>query len=154
MTTLSLIGCSTKLQVEADRGNVQTVKELLDQGDQISETDFRGWTALHYAARAGQDTVVKLLLNKGADINAQGGKGETPLLMAAYNCHERVVRVILEKEADFAIKGKIDSGKYSGAWMTPLLIASGNRCDATIFRDLLNAGADPNEIEHQYGGAL
>ncbi len=34
--------------------------------------------------------------------------------------------------------------------MTPL-IASGNRCDAIILSDLLNAGADPGEIEYKYG---
>ncbi|GJL68219.1 MAG: hypothetical protein NPIRA06_08540 [Nitrospirales bacterium] len=125
--------------------------ELLDQGERISETDTRGWTALHYAARAGQDTVVNLFLKKGADINAQGNRGETPLLMAAYNCHERVVRVLLKKGANFSIKGIIDSGSYSGSWMTPLLIASGNRCDAIILSDLINAGADPGEIEDKYG---
>ncbi len=101
LAALSLIGCSTKLQVEADRGNVQSVMELLDQGERISETDTRGWTALHYAARAGQDTVVNLFLKKGADINAQGNRGESPLLMAAYNCHERVVRVLLKKRGKF-----------------------------------------------------
>lgn len=69
MAVLSLVGCSTKLQVEAERGNVQSVMELLDEGKSISETDFRGWTALHYAARAGQETIVDLLLNKGAEID-------------------------------------------------------------------------------------
>lgn len=35
--------------------------------------------------------------------------------------------------------------------MTPLLIGSANGCDPTILKDLLNAGADGNEIEQKYG---
>lgn len=147
LAILSLIGCSTKLQVEADRGNIQSVMELLDKGESISETDFRGWTALHYAAKAGHETIVDLLLHKGAEIDARGDRGETPLNEATYYCHGRVVRALLGKGANVANKFKAKNG----LWLAPIFNASGNGCDPTILKDLLNAGADPNEIEPGYG---
>jgi ankyrin repeat protein len=67
-----LTGCATNLQVAVYRGNVQDIMELLEKGESISETDFRGWTALHYAVKAGQETIIDLLLHKGAEIDTQG----------------------------------------------------------------------------------
>jgi hypothetical protein len=47
---LLLGGCSpNKLHLQAYRGNVLSVKEILDNGEKIGKTDNRGWTALHYA---------------------------------------------------------------------------------------------------------
>ena len=43
LAVLSLIGCSTKLQMAAERGNVQSVMELLEKGEPISERDIRGY---------------------------------------------------------------------------------------------------------------
>jgi serine/threonine-protein phosphatase 6 regulatory ankyrin repeat subunit B len=146
LAVLSLIGCSTKLQMAAERGNVQSVMELLEKGEPVSERDIRGWTALHYAAKSGQENTVDLLLSKGAEIDVRGDKGLTPLFVAIYYCHERVVRDLLEKGANVTIRLKIDNG----LWMTPLLRASEIGCNPKILQDLLNAGADPNETEPAY----
>lgn len=66
---------------------------------------------------------------------------------ATYYCHGRVVRALLRKGANFSNKFKANNG----IWMAPLLSASGNRCDPTILKDLLNAGADGNETEKKSG---
>ncbi|MCW5782009.1 MAG: ankyrin repeat domain-containing protein [Nitrospirales bacterium] len=143
----SLIGCATKLQTEAAIGNAQSVMELLEKGESITETDFRGLTALHYAAKGGQEGIVDLLLTKGAEINARGNRGETPLYVATYYCHRWVVRTLLEKGANVANKFKTNNG----LWLAPIFSASGNGCDPIILKYLLNAGADPNETEPGYG---
>lgn len=142
-----LIGCATKLQMEAAIGNTQSVMELLEKGESISEKSYRGWTALHYAAQGGQEGVVDLLLTKGAEINARGNRGETALTVATYYCHRWVVRTLLEKGANVANKFKTNNG----LWLAPIFNASGNGCDPTILKYLLNAGADPNETEPGYG---
>lgn len=149
LTFLFLTGCVTKLQSAALNGNVENVLELLEKGESISETDFYGWTALHYSARYGQDTIVNLLLNKGAEINAQGKHGETPLYVAARNCHEKVVRTLLGKGVNISVKVQYDDN--DGLLWTPLLIASEEGCAAKIVKDLLNAGADANETQQPYG---
>jgi cytohesin len=144
---LFLGGCiPNKLHLEAYRGNLLSVKEILDNGEKIGKTDNRGWTALHYAAGGDQEAIVDLLLDKGAEINAQGNRGETPLHVATYFCHERVVASLLNKRASFSIT--YDSGKV---WVTPLMIAGSNGCSPNLVKHLLRAGADPNEIEGKNG---
>ncbi len=142
---LLLGGCSpNKMHLEAYRGNVLSVKEILDNGKKIGKTDNRGWTALHYAAGGDQEAIVDLLFDKGAEINAQGNRGETPLHVATFFCHERVVASLLNKRASFSIK--YESGKF---WVTPLMIAGSNGCSPNLITHLLRAGADPNEIEEK-----
>lgn len=141
-----MVGCSPKLHVAAERGNVQCIEEILLDGENINKRDYHGLTALHYAAQGGQRSIIDLLLNKGAEIDARGNRGETPLYVATYYCHGKVVRALLEKGANVANRFKTNSG----LWLAPLLIASGNGCDPTILKDLLKAGADANEIEKWY----
>lgn len=147
LTLLLLAGCSPKLHVEAEMGNIQSVEEILLEGENINKRDYHGLTALHYAAQGDQGTIIDLLLNKGAEINARGNRGETPLYVATYYCHKRVVRALLEKGANFTFKFKSDNE----FWMTPLLIASASGCDPTILKDLLKAGADANGIDDKFG---
>jgi ankyrin repeat protein len=132
--------------MEAAIGNAQSVMELLEKGESISETSYRGWTALHYAAQGGQEAVVDLLLTKGAEINARGNRGETALNLATYHCHRWVVRTLLEKGANVGNKFKTNNG----LWLAPIFSASGNGCDPSILKYVLNAGADPNETEPTY----
>lgn len=54
----------------AQNGDLQRVKKLLNQGTSVDKRDNAGYTALHYAARAGYVDVCKFLLSNGADINA------------------------------------------------------------------------------------
>ena len=147
LTFVLLAGCSPTLHVDAYRGNLLSVRKILDHGENVSKTDYRGWTALHYAAEGNQREIVDLLLMKGAEINALGDRGETPLHVATYYCHEEVVKTLLEKGANFAIKFKSEDG----FWGTLPIIASANCCGPNLLKDLLNAGADGNEIETEYG---
>lgn len=77
----SLIGCATKLQTEAAIGNAQSVMELLEKGESITETDFRGLTALHYAAKGGQEGIVDLLLTKGLKLMLEETGEKLPCML-------------------------------------------------------------------------
>ena len=147
LAALSFIGCSTKLQVEADRGNVQSVIELLNEGESISETDAKGSTALHYAARSGQMPIVALFLDNGAEIDARNDYEETPLNLAVYYCKSNVVKFLIDKGANVHNRFKT----RNGLWLSPIFNAGGNGCDSIILKNLLSAGADPNETEPEYG---
>jgi hypothetical protein len=62
---------------------VEDVNHFLDNGADISATDEKGYTALHYAAESGFQNVIKTLLHRGADINAKSDDFRTPLHLAA-----------------------------------------------------------------------
>ncbi len=53
----------------ATAGNLERVKELIDQGHSISQTDIDGDTPLHKSAAAGRTSVVTFLLECNADVN-------------------------------------------------------------------------------------
>ena len=66
----------------AQHGDYERVKRLLGRG--VDVVDNAGYTALHYAARAGYIKVCELLINFGASLDAQTRAGlATPLHRAA-----------------------------------------------------------------------
>jgi len=52
-------------------GDLEKVKKLLDEGEDVNARDDYGRTPLHYASIYGIVDVVKFLVEKGADINAK-----------------------------------------------------------------------------------
>jgi len=61
-----------------------------------------GWTAIMYAASAGQVGLVSQLLDAGAHVNAQAASGWTALSRAALKGHATVVETLLRAGADTA----------------------------------------------------
>lgn len=76
-------------------------------GVDLFAADFKGSTALHWAAFSGNSTAVEYLLAWGADVNAKDAKGYTPLHLAIKvleeNCTTRTIRLMLRKGADINI---------------------------------------------------
>lgn len=75
-------------------------RELLAGGRAPSERDSAGYTALHYAARAGKKDVCMLLLSARADVNAVTVGGATSLHRAAFCGHDDVVALLLRSGAN------------------------------------------------------
>ncbi len=65
-----------------NREHPDKVQELLDLGADIDVRNYKGKTALHYAAKAGFSEVINLLIEKGATVDATDNNGETPLFDA------------------------------------------------------------------------
>lgn len=93
------------------------MNKLLGRG--VDVVDKAGYTALHYAARAGHIKVCQLLINFGASLDAQTRAGlATPLHRAATAGTKIIFDVILyECLIRFVFAGRIDVIK--------LLLASG-----------------------------
>jgi len=94
---------NTALMMAALQKNKPAVLALLEKGAQVNRP---GWTALHYAAAAGDLDIMKLLLERHAYIDAASPTGTTPLMLAAREGQEDAVRLLLEEGADATLKDR------------------------------------------------
>ncbi|XP_032684367.1 acyl-CoA-binding domain-containing protein 6 [Odontomachus brunneus] len=62
----------------ADRGHVEILKFLVEQGADLNSLDLEEQTPLHYAACCGHVEAVRYLLSIGADTSRKNGDGMTP----------------------------------------------------------------------------
>jgi hypothetical protein len=99
LLAVSSSACVAPLMRAAEQGDVERVRQLLDQGADINEVSYglNRWTALHGAAWKGHPEIARLLIRRGADVNAVTNTGLTALQVAQGNGHQDVVAVILEE---------------------------------------------------------
>lgn len=91
----------TMLQTAAYVGELPLVKLLCEHGADIYKTDDQGYSAIHWAAKAGHYDIVKFLLDQDKSLaNAKGEYGRTPLIMAVHNLHYNVAELLLKNDAD------------------------------------------------------
>src|SRR5208283_1893942 len=69
-----------ELMQAAEKGQLEEVTRLLNEGADVNAKDQQGKTALILAASKGQLPVTKLLLDKGADVNAKDDNKATAIL--------------------------------------------------------------------------
>lgn len=72
-------------------GHLDMVSVLIAQGSNINAMDQNGWTALHFATKAGHLTVCQLLIESSADPQAETKDGKVDLLP---------VRDVLQSKSD------------------------------------------------------
>ena len=64
-------------------GDLEKVKQLLENGADVNAGDKDDRTALMFAAGNGHKEVVELLIENGADVNAKNIMGKTALMSAS-----------------------------------------------------------------------
>jgi len=159
----------TALMCAAAQGHLETVQTLLQAGASVSaackahkEDGGGGSQALHFAMASRHVAVAEALLDAGADPDAIGNYGRTPLVMAIYEDDAEGVRVLLKRGAKVNLKPRrhdyepplsaaaaikksdtIHSAKSGGAVALGLTVELRN---PEIFKLILEAGADPNQI--------
>jgi ankyrin repeat protein len=89
----------TELIEAANKGNFETVKNLLTNQAKVDQQDEYGSTALNIAAGKGNLEIVKLLVENGANIENKGGADLTPLMNASVSGHIKTVHYLIEKGA-------------------------------------------------------
>ena len=68
------------LRDAAMKGNIESIKQHLDAGADVSAKDVNDWTPLYYATN---NEIAELLITRGADVNAIDKRGWSPLHAAA-----------------------------------------------------------------------
>ena len=79
----------------------QIYKIFLDNGADVTATDFKSETALHIT---DDPKFVSELLDRGADVNAQNNQGKTRLHKAAEKEQMKILKILLKRGADVHLK--------------------------------------------------
>jgi len=89
-----------------EKGDLATVRKLLDKGVDVNWKDELGFTPLSWASGYGHVQIVKLLLDRGAQINMQDNNGWTALMDASDYGRVDCARLLLERGADMFIQNQ------------------------------------------------
>ena len=92
---------NTALMMAAYKHKQAAVEALLAKGAKVNQS---GWTALHYAASAGDLPIMKILLDRDAVVDARAPTNITPLMFAAREGQEGAVKLLLSWGADANLK--------------------------------------------------
>ncbi|MEX0837120.1 MAG: ankyrin repeat domain-containing protein [Gemmatimonadota bacterium] len=128
----------------AMRGDVGTVRTLLERGGDPDAAQGDGMTALHWAAERGDEEVALLLIEAGASLDPVTRLGAyTPMHLAARGGNAAILSALLEA-------GAAPSAATTTGSVTPLHFAAGS-VDPTAVLTLLEHGADPDVRESRWG---
>ena len=127
----------------AMRGDVATVRSLIQSGADVNLPEGDGMTALHWAADRGDADLAALLLKAGASVSAETRIGlHTPLHVAAKNGNAAIVRALIDARAP------VNALTSTGA--APLHFAAASGSSESI-KALIDRGANVNAREPQWG---
>ena len=84
----------TPLILASFRGDLSSVRGLLDSGADVDARDGDGMTALMFAAHGGHLAIVRELLLRGANVYARAKNGWTPKRAAQAGHHHAVVEML------------------------------------------------------------
>ena len=94
----------TPLMLEAFRGNIAGVVNLLEAGADVNARDRDGDTALMFAAFKGRGLIVALLLQYGANVRARAKNGWTAKRAAEAGLHHEVAEMLRRAETEGALQ--------------------------------------------------
>jgi ankyrin repeat protein len=139
---LSLIGhqalAASAIAEAAEQGSLETVRELIESGTDVNQTEADGSTALLWAAYQAYPEMVSALLEAGADANVTNEFGITPLLQAARIGDAQSVSLLIAAGANPSV--------FHPSGETPLMAAARSGSVEAV-NLLLEAGVDPNAAD-------
>jgi len=87
------------LLAAAQAQNRPLAARALSAGAPVDTRDGDGWSALMFAAAAGDAEMLRLLLRAKADVNQRTNDGQTPLFAAVFSGKTEAVRALLQAGA-------------------------------------------------------
>lgn len=76
------------------KGDLDTVKKMIEFGTDINSTSSNGMTPLMYAARYNKTEIVQFLLDNGANVKLKDSKGNTALQYAEFSNAKESVEIL------------------------------------------------------------
>jgi ankyrin repeat protein len=154
------------------QGDLEQVKQRLDQGVDVDVRDSQGRTALLLAAHENHIAIAEALIRSGADVNARDDIDDSPYLYAGAEGRLEILRMTVAAGADLnsvnryggtalipaAHHGHVETVKYLlsteididhvnylgwTALLEAVILGSGGDAHQSIVEMLLRAGADP-----------
>ena len=122
-----------RLREAALAGQLDRVRQGLEQGVDVNAAGQDGRTALQLAAFDGHSRIIELLLERGAKVDVVDVSGRTALMYAATGDNVESVQLLLQAGAD---PNRIDSQEH----FTPLMFAAAEG-QLEVVRVLLDHGA-------------
>lgn len=105
---------ATALRDAAEKGSVEEMKALMDDGVDVDARDQYGGSGLMWASLLGKVEAMQLLLERGAEVNASDKFGRTVLMFAAGNGQLAAIQLLLDKGVD--IDATMKGEKTALAW--------------------------------------
>jgi hypothetical protein len=154
-----LAGCAGALHSAAAKGDIKTLKELLDGGADINESSMSAMVAgppLNYASYYCQIEAARFLLERGADVDGASWKGMTALDWATQGGCNKLVKLLeiesgaSERKAQLAAnrdqaqsaKGKsVSAGAVPSKEISPVIKSDVDELPAVIVKHNKNAYA-------------
>jgi hypothetical protein len=88
------------LKVVCEKGNIEAVNKLLNEGIDINKKTSEGETPLIHAIQGRHVDVVELLLEKGAKKEARTRRGHPVIVLATQLNDIDMVKILVDKDAD------------------------------------------------------
>jgi ankyrin repeat protein len=147
VATLAQVGPSSTevahyqgIHLAAHQGDLDEIRRLIAQGDDLEARDGRGRTPVHIAAFASHEEVIALLAAAGADMNALEGQAYDAVTIAA-----------VANDIDM-LSAALNAGNRADLITSPYigtaLIAAAHLGHAEVVRVLLAAGAPSDHINN------
>ena len=110
--------CEDSLHKAAHNGDIDLVRNILNNNVDPDARDSSGGTALHAAMFQKNTEIIMLLISYGFDVNAKGtSNGYTPLHDAVWANNLEAVRILLKHRARTDIRAKDGLSPYEKAKM-------------------------------------
>ena len=135
-----------ELREASRKGNLERVRQLIQEGQDVNRGDRFGDTPLMLAALNGRDQVVQELIRAGADVNGKDDIKQTALHWASRSGHSSVIKTLAEAGANLNVQDGV-------VGMTPLMEAAAHGHDQVV-QELIRAGADMNRKDNYKRTAL
>jgi uncharacterized protein len=130
------------LRTSIESGDLQALRELIDDGADVAAVDPDGAGPLHWAAHSDRLKAALLLLEAGAPPDAATRYGVTPLYLAAVNGNASLIGALLAAGAD---------AKRSGPNGETLLMTAARTGIPAAIKALLDAGAAIDAADPNFG---
>ena len=137
--------CASSEARAARRGDLDAVKEFINDGGDVNERQRGGMTLLMHASAGGQVSTIDYLVGVGADVHMKDDNGLTALIHGASSGQNGSVNSLLSHGSEV--------NAVTNAGQTSLLIAASNDYSALV-QTLLAAGGDFRKMDNAGWTAL